>query len=68
MLMKHSLWMYIHERSVKSSNKKYSNLSGIDNLIMKITIKLKDINVYNIRFHLYPGINAVQTMGGKSIY
>ena len=24
-------------------------------------------NKYSIRFHLYPGISAVQTMGGKTI-
>ena len=24
-------------------------------------------NYYSIRFHLYPGITAVQTMGGKTI-
>ena len=24
-------------------------------------------NIYNIRFHLYPGITAVQTMGKNSI-
>jgi len=56
---------YIHERKIKI-NKKNGNLSGIDNLISEDNNK-KMPSYYNIRFHLYPGINAVQTMGGTSI-
>ena len=56
---------YIHQRKIKI-NKKNSNLSGEDKLIA--TSKNKEIkNMYSIRFHLYPGINAVQTMGKNSI-
>ena len=56
---------YIHQRKIKI-NKKNSNLLGEDKLIA--TDKNKKIkNIYNIRFHLYPGINAVQTMGKNSI-
>ena len=56
---------YIHERLVKI-NKKSGNLSGVDNLISE-NKKNKLINNYSVRFHLYPGINAVQTMGKNSI-
>ena len=38
---------------------------GQDFLIKKMD-KTPDIN-YSIRFHLYPGISPVQTMGGGSI-
>ena len=38
----------------------------MDNLIPSSKNK-KLLNVYNIRFHLYPGINAVQTMGKNSV-
>ena len=39
---------------------------GSDYLIKK---KDKTLNSnYNIRFHLYPGISATQTMGGNSIF
>ena len=56
---------YIHQRKIKI-NKKNSNLSGEDKLIA--TSKNNEIkNMYSIRFHLYPGINAVQTMGKNSI-
>ena len=47
-----------------SINKNTSNLSGCDELI-----KRKDgkpIN-YSFRFHLYPGLTAVKTMGGNSV-
>ena len=45
--------------------KKDSNtLFGIDKFTNK---KNTNISFYNIRFHLYPGISAVQTIGGNSI-
>jgi len=56
---------YIHQRIIKI-DKKSSNLLGEDNLI-SVNENKKLTNVYNIRFHLYPGINAVQTMGKNSI-
>jgi uncharacterized heparinase superfamily protein len=56
---------YIHERIIKI-NKKNGNLSGVDSLISGKN-KNKLSNDYNIRFHLYPGINAVQTIGKNSI-
>ena len=56
---------YLHERVIKI-NKKTGNLSGTDNLIKESNYK-KSVNSYSIRFHLYPGINAVQTMGKSSI-
>jgi uncharacterized heparinase superfamily protein len=56
---------YNHERIIKI-DKKNSNLLGEDNLIaLKKNKKLQ--NMFSIRFHLYPGINAVQTMGKNSI-
>ena len=56
---------YIHQRIIKI-NKKNNNLFGEDNLVS--SNKKKNLsNIYNIRFHLYPGINAVQTMGKNSI-
>jgi uncharacterized heparinase superfamily protein len=56
---------YIHERKIKI-NKKSGNLSGVDNLIFE-NKNIELTNNYSIRFHLYPGINAVKTIGGKSI-
>jgi len=56
---------YIHQRTIKI-DKKNSNLIGEDNLI-PINQNIKILNMYSIRFHLYPGINAVQTMGKNSI-
>jgi len=56
---------YLHERIIKI-NKKNGNLLGKDNLISMDNYNSL-INSYNIRFHLYPGINAVQTMGKNSI-
>ncbi len=54
---------YIHKRTLEI-NKLENSISGIDELI-KIKGN-KKIN-YNIRFHLYPGIAAVQTMGGENV-
>jgi len=56
---------YIHQRIIKI-DKTNSNLSGQDKLIAASENK-KLQNMYSIRFHLYPGINAVQTMGKNSI-
>jgi len=54
---------YIHNREV--GIKKDSNtLFGIDKFTNK---KNTNISFYNIRFHLYPGISAVKTIGGNSI-
>ena len=62
------LWFkkhYMHKRKIQI-NKKNGNLFGEYNLISKNTQK-KIIHTYSIRFHLYPGINAVQTIGKNSI-
>jgi len=56
---------YIHQRKIKI-DKKNNNLFGEDNLISCDKNK-KLLNMYDIRFHLYPGINAVQTIGKNSI-
>ena len=56
---------YTHERIVKIDKKK-GNLLGRDNLIA-VNKKRKLLNMYSIRFHLYPGITAVQTIGKNSI-
>ena len=46
--------------------KKNSNLFGEDKLI-SINKDQKILNMYSIRFHLYPGVTAIQTMGKNSI-
>jgi uncharacterized heparinase superfamily protein len=54
---------YVHKREIKI-NKKDESLLGYDVLIKK------DKNIetkFNIRFHLNPGIEAVQTISGNSI-
>ena len=56
---------YIHQRIIKIDNKN-GNLFGEDNLT-SINKNKKLINIYSIRFHLYPGVTAVQTMGKNSI-
>ena len=56
---------YIHQRIIKI-DKKNNNLFGTDKLI-SIKGDKKLSNIYSIRFHLYPGIVAVQTMGKSSI-
>jgi len=56
---------YIHQRKI-TIDKKNSNLLGEDKLITAKENK-KLLNIYSIRFHLYPGVTAVQTMGGNSI-
>mgnify|MGYP003302205998 CR=1 FL=1 len=47
-----------------SIDKETRDLSGCDELIR--TKDGKPIN-YSIRFHLYPGLTAVKTMGGNSV-
>ena len=56
---------YIHERKI-TINKKNGNLLGLDHLTSE-NIDNKFNNTYSIRFHLYPGINAVQTRGKNSV-
>jgi uncharacterized heparinase superfamily protein len=56
---------YMHQRIIKMDKKNY-NLSGVDNLIPAGKNK-KVLNMYSVRFHLYPGINAVQTISKNSI-
>ncbi len=53
----------IHNRSL-SIDKINNKIVGQDNLAQKyVNSKIK----YDIRFHLYPGITAVQTMGGNTL-
>ena len=56
---------YLHKRKIQI-NKQNGNLLGQDNLVPKNSQKKLD-HTYSIRFHLYPGINAVQTIGKNSI-
>ena len=56
---------YLHKRSIKLS-KKNADLFGKDELIFVDNNKQIN-NIYAIRFHLYPGVSAVQTMGKNSI-
>ena len=53
----------IHKRII-SIDKSTSNLSGYDEIIKNADGK--PIN-YSLRFHLYPGLLAVKTMGGDSV-
>ncbi len=55
---------YLHKRTIKFC-KKDSNITGSDYLLKK---NQNEVNVdFSIRFHIYPGINATQTMSRKSI-
>ena len=54
---------YLHKRSIKFL-KKNSDIEGTDYLIRKNGGSKVG---FSIRFHLYPGINTVQTVSGKSI-
>ena len=56
---------YIHKRIIKIDKKK-SNLFGED-ILTSVNNDQKIQNTYSIRFHLYPGITAVQTFGKNSI-
>ncbi len=54
---------YLHKRKINFF-KKSNSIEGSDYLIKKD----EGINVgFSIRFHLYPGINTVRTLSGKSI-
>ena len=57
---------YIHERLLRI-NKGNQNLLGEDILTTNKNKYNDSDNIYNIRFHLYPGITAVQTMAKNSI-
>ena len=65
-LSKLEISIYDFDKKKIKIDKKNSNLIGEDNLI-PINQNIKILNMYSIRFHLYPGINAVQTMGKNSI-
>ena len=54
---------YIHKRKL-TLLKKSNELQGTDCLILK---KQGVKTIYNIRFHLYPGIAAVKTIKGDSV-
>ena len=53
----------LHYRSI-GIDKINNRVTGQDNIIQKSTnLKIK----YDIRFHLYPGLTAVQTIGGNTL-
>ena len=54
---------YLHKRKI-NFYKKSSSIDGSDYLIKKHGSS--DVN-FSIRFHLYPGINTVKTLSGRSI-
>jgi len=54
---------YLHKRTIKFF-KKNSDIVGNDHLIKKNGSSNVE---FCVRFHLYPGINTVQTISGKSI-
>lgn len=58
-----NIFGYVHKREIKI-NKKTNDLFGEDELINKKNEKLIK---YALRFHLYPGIEAVKTLGGDSV-
>ena len=53
---------YIHNRSI-TIDKINNKVVGQDKLLIKKDSKIK----YDIRFHLYPGLTAVQTIGGNTL-
>ena len=55
---------YLHKRTIKFS-KKDNEITGTDSLIKKNGTEA-NVN-YSIRFHIYPGIDAIQTVSGKNI-
>ncbi len=55
---------YIHSRLIKI-DKKSGNLLGLDKLVFKKSINSE--KRYDLRFHLYPELIPVQTIGGNSI-
>ena len=57
---------YLHKREINVF-KKDEKIIGIDTLIKEESKDItKDFN-FSIRFHIYPGINTVKTVSGKSI-
>jgi len=54
---------YLHKRTIKFF-KKNNDIVGNDHLIKKNGSSNVE---FSIRFHLYPGINTVQTISGRSI-
>ena len=55
---------YIHKREIVFFKKEYL-IKGTDSLLKKSD---KNINAaFSVRFHIYPGIEAVQTVGGNEI-
>ena len=53
----------LHNRTI-SIDKINNKIVGHDNIIRKnLNAKIK----YDIRFHLYPGLTAVQTIGGSTL-
>ena len=55
---------YLHKRTIKFC-KKNNEITGTDSLIKK-NGNSANVN-FSIRFHIYPGIDAIQTVSGKSI-
>ncbi len=55
---------YLHKRQINFS-KKENFIHGLDTLLKKSDIK-NNVN-FSIRFHIYPGIEAFQTVGGNDI-
>ena len=55
---------YLHKREINLF-KKENLVQGIDTLLKK-NDNYNDAN-FSIRFHIYPGIEAFQTMGGNDI-
>ena len=53
----------IYQREI-SIDKLTGNISGLDEIIKKESTKSIS---YNLRFHLYPGMNAVKTMSGNGV-
>ncbi len=55
---------YLHKREIVFFKKEYL-IKGTDSLLKKSD---KNINAaFSVRFHIYPGIEAVQTVGGNEI-
>ena len=54
---------YLHKRKINFC-KKNNDIDGSDYLIKKNGSS--DVK-FSIRFHLYPGINTIKTLSGKSI-
>ena len=55
---------FLHKREIRIL-KKNGSINGLDSLIKKKNVE--DTMGFDIRFHIYPGLNIVKTVGGKSI-